>query len=239
MAYNCLEAEVRDPSYAAKQRLLARDPEWIKSLPENVAESQRIEIIRLDYRCKDLLQPRRNEDYHPASIHHFHIGLLHRTVRDFFRDNHYGALREKAGDDFFPERPIAKCLLWLFKTYPIKLFFSPTVKEREDQSDHLRVLTQRSRQPEGYKMSLVLYRFWSHVMHNEQLIDDQVIASFFDTMMTFCGQTWPQLIVPQRLIRYLSPYPADLMMTPWASYLNLEGFLRRNWKPGKTQGGLL
>lgn len=237
MAYNCLEAEVRDPSYAAKQRLLARDPEWIKTLPENIAELQRIAIIRLDDRCKDLLQPRRNEDFHPASIHHFHISLLHRTVRDFFRDNYYGALREKAGGDFSPEGSISKCLLWLFKTYPIKLFFSPSVKERDDPPNHLRVLAQKPREPEDYKMSLVLYRFWSHVMRNEPLIDDQVIASFFDAMITFCGQNWPQLIIPQRLTGYLSPYPADLMVTPWASYLNLEGFLRRNWKPGKASGG--
>ncbi|KAK8067801.1 hypothetical protein PG996_006913 [Apiospora saccharicola] len=237
MAYNCLEAEVRDPSYAAKQRLLARDPDWIKDLPENVAESQRIAIIRLDDRCKDLLQPRRDEEYHPASIHHIHISLLHRTVRDFFRDNYYAALRETAGVDFSPEGSIAKCLLWLFKTYPIKLFFSPIVRERDDLPDHLRVMAHRSRQPGDHKMSLVLYRFWSHVTLNESLVDDEVVASFFDTMITFCGQSWAQLIVPQRLTRYFSPYPSDLMMTPWASYLNLEGFLRRNWKPGKASGG--
>ncbi|KAK8102968.1 hypothetical protein PG984_016114 [Apiospora sp. TS-2023a] len=58
-------------------------------------------------------------------------------------------------------------------------------------------------------------------------------------MITFCGQTWPQLIVPQRLTRYFTPYPADLMMTPWASYLNLEGFLRRDWRPGKAKGATL
>ncbi|KAK8005679.1 hypothetical protein PG990_011716 [Apiospora arundinis] len=39
MAYNCLEAEVRDPSYVSKQRLLARDKDWIQHLPETVSES--------------------------------------------------------------------------------------------------------------------------------------------------------------------------------------------------------
>ncbi|KAK8023927.1 hypothetical protein PG993_011993 [Apiospora rasikravindrae] len=237
MAYNCLEAEVRDPSYAVDQRLLARDPEWIKQLPEYVAESQRMAIIRLDDRCKDLLQPRRGEAFHPASIHHFHISLLHRTVRDFFRDNYYGSLRQKAGGGFSPEGSIAKCILWLFKTYPIKLFFSPTPKPIDDFPEEVKVLVQRYRQPEEYKMSLVLYWFWSHVMQNQAFINDQVIESFFDTMITLCGKTWPQRVVPRRLTRYLRPYPADLMLTPWASYLNLEGYLRRNWKPGKSNGG--
>ncbi|KAK8073947.1 hypothetical protein PG994_004846 [Apiospora phragmitis] len=218
-------------------RLLARDPEWLQHLPENIAESQRIAIIRLDDRCKDLLQPRRNEAFPPASIDHFHISLLHRTVRDFFRDNYYGTLREKAGGNFTPEGSIAKCLLWLFKTYPIKLFCSPSLKERGDLPQEKRTLLHNSRKPEDYKMSLVLYRFWSHEMHNGLLIDDKVVESFFDTMITFCGQTWPQLIVTQEFAVYFSPYPADLMLTPWASYLNLEGDLRRNWKPGKANGG--
>ncbi|KAK7946434.1 uncharacterized protein PG986_010755 [Apiospora aurea] len=237
MAYNCLEAEVRDPFYAAHQRLLARDPEWIRHLPEYIAESQRIAIIRLDDRCKDLLQPRRNEAFHPASIHHFHISLLHRTVRDFFRDNYHRSLREKAGGDFSPEGSIAKCILWLFKTYPMKFFFSPTAKPVDDLPEEVKALAQRYRQPEEYKMSLVLYWFWSHVMRHEELINDQVIESFFDTMVTLCGQTWSQRIVPHRLTRYLSPYPAGLMLTPWAAFLNLHGYLRRNWKPGKAEGG--
>ncbi|KAK8070775.1 hypothetical protein PG997_010978 [Apiospora hydei] len=237
MAYNCLEAEVRNPFYAANQRLLARNPEWIRHLPEYIAESQRIAIIRLDDRCKDLLQPRRNEAFHPASVHHFHISLLHRTVRDFFRDNYHRSLREKAGGDFSPEGSISKCILWLFKTYPIKLFFSPTAKPVDDLPEEVKVLVQRYRQPEEYKMSLVLYWFWSHVMRHEDLINDQVIESFFDTMVTLCEQTWPQRIVPHRLTRYLSPYPAGLMLTPWAAFLNLHGYLRRNWKPGKAEGG--
>ncbi|KAK7916946.1 hypothetical protein PG985_010554 [Apiospora marii] len=237
MAYNCLEAEVRDPYYAAKQRLLARDPDWINSLSENIPESQRIAIIRLDDRCKDLLQPRRNEAFHPASIHYIHISLLHRTVRDFFRDNYYDALWAKAGGNFSPEGCIANCLLWLFKTYPIKLFFCPTTSNMHDLPEEVKVIVQKYSQPEEFKMSLILYWFWSHVMASEPLIDDRVIESFFDTMITLCGQTWPQRIVPQRLTRYLSPYPANLMLTPWAAFLNLNGYLRRNWRPGKAEGG--
>ncbi|KAK8873453.1 hypothetical protein PGQ11_003967 [Apiospora arundinis] len=237
MAYNCLEVELRDPSYAAKQRLLARDPDWIQHLPENVAESQRIAIIRLDDRCKDLLQPRRNETFHPASIHYFHISLLHRTVRDFFRDNFYGALKEKAGGDFSPEGSIAKCLLWLYKTYPIKFFFAPSIKGIVDLPDGMRAMVPASKLHEDHKMSLVLYRFWSHVMHHAPLMDDEVIESFFDTMVIHCGQSWARLIVPPQLSRYFIPYPADLMLTPWASYLNLDGYLRHNWKAGKAAGG--
>ncbi|KAK8098842.1 uncharacterized protein PG998_012083 [Apiospora kogelbergensis] len=240
MAYTCLEVEVQHPTYAARQRLLARDPKWLECLPENVAEYQRTAMTRLDDRCKDLLQPRRNESFHPASLHHFHISLLHRTVRDFFRDNYYGTLVEKAGEGFSPEGSIANCFLWLFKTFPITLFFYPSLKEREGLSDEVRVQVHKSRQQNDYKMSHALYQFWSHVMKNESSIDDQTIESFFETMVTYCDQDWPLLIVPLGLTGYFTNYPPEILLIPWASYLNLESYLRRNWisDPGRAKDQL-
>ncbi|KAK8877679.1 hypothetical protein PGQ11_002625 [Apiospora arundinis] len=158
-------------------------------------------------------------------------------MRDFFRDNYLDALRVKASMEFSPEGSITNCLLWLFKTYPINMFFTPLRQEKDTISREGSVASHKFKQQQkDYTISQVLYQFWSHVMQNESFIDDKTIESFFDAMVTLCGQNWATFILPPKLTRYFTPYPAKAMLNPWAAYLNLESYLRRNWKPGNVKG---
>ncbi|KAJ8125002.1 hypothetical protein O1611_g8638 [Lasiodiplodia mahajangana] len=223
VAYSCIETEVRDPRYAVDQPLIARDPSWIRRIPDYLAGLKKLAVTRLDDRCKDLLQPRTNDSWHPDSIHYIHISLLHRTVRDFLRDNYLDSLKDRAGENFSPEDSIAKSFLWLFKTYPTQIFFAPAPGDKMTDMS----IERRSR--------MVLLQFWTHVTNHESHISDETIYSFFETMTSLYGTDWVGMIVDERVSRYLT-YPSHLTMIPWAVFLNLTGYVQRNWKAGSAEG---
>jgi hypothetical protein len=104
--------EKADPSYALKMPIqqVFREQAW-----EN---AQKWEML-LNSRCRDLLELSfRSTNYAPPIIH-YKVEFLHRTVRDFLRNNYQGELQKQLGDAFDARSSLSKIILALIKGYPV------------------------------------------------------------------------------------------------------------------------
>ncbi|KAE9374095.1 hypothetical protein N431DRAFT_280000, partial [Stipitochalara longipes BDJ] len=123
LGQHCLESELEKDDYA----VVEESKEWLKLevLQEYEASFLSLEETaktRINDRCKDLVLVRKTEGHVRAntwgnsefSIYHNHLGFLHRTVRDFLRQNFYNILVDDARD-FSPVKSLFKVFLSLFK----------------------------------------------------------------------------------------------------------------------------
>ncbi|KAH8745708.1 hypothetical protein BGZ57DRAFT_936187 [Hyaloscypha finlandica] len=107
-----LLVEQEDPEYALKMPIqpILREQEW-----ENAQKWERL----LNSRCSDLLELNfRSTNYAPPIMHH-KVEFLHRTVRDFLRDNYQNELHEWAGHSFDTSSSLSNIILGLIKGYPV------------------------------------------------------------------------------------------------------------------------
>lgn len=220
VAYHCLELEETNPNYA----VMGNIPSTLHTYPweqvkAGLKDSQRLATIRLNDRCRDLIQPRINTSYPDDSVHHIHISLLHRTVRDFFRDSYLESLREKAGE-YSPALSVSKIRLWLFKAYPIELLFAlPNDSKLSTRIHHIENL---------------LYQFWVHVAKHESEIDEQTVNEFITRTQELCDVKWTGLLVKDLDTRNMT-LPPDLLPIAWAAYLGMASHVQRNWNLDTTR----
>ncbi|KAF2279614.1 uncharacterized protein EI97DRAFT_439933 [Westerdykella ornata] len=106
-AVDCVQREMSDPNYFSSK---------VSSMQMDM--SVNVWKTRLHSRCRDLLvvenHPQGCTGAPPESPSplNLHIVFLHRTVRDFLRDNFYTVLERSAGSDFFCV--ISTLKMWLF-----------------------------------------------------------------------------------------------------------------------------
>ena len=82
------------------------------------SEASRIEVRwkkLLNTRCRDLLEVDHVPLQEDLAFGNFKVVFLHRTVRDFLRDNYYDELRRRAGKLFDPRSSLCKMIVALFK----------------------------------------------------------------------------------------------------------------------------
>jgi hypothetical protein len=112
-ALEFLESESMDEDYAVKASV---DPLKIDTIAKTCARWR----LQLHARCGDLLLVR-TDDTEDGFFKHS-IDFLHRTVRDFLRDNHHTALHGQTAKDFCSKRTLCRMLLALLKCYPVESF---------------------------------------------------------------------------------------------------------------------
>lgn len=112
-ALTFLESESKDQQYAlnANVKALAMD---------EISKTCTDWRLQLQARCGDLLLVR-TDDSEDAFFKHS-VDFLHRTVRDFLRDNHHTALHNRTPENFNSKKTLCRMLLALIKSYPIENF---------------------------------------------------------------------------------------------------------------------
>lgn len=225
LAYHCLEAEVHDPSYAVES-VLDTAPTGLSDVPN----AQRIAVLRLNDRCRDLMRPRTDRRYKMNTVHRVHLGFLHRTVRDFLREHSVDKLIAKAGH-YSPACSLARVHLSLYKRYPIDLFWSidegAVVPAGLDSwFKHLGPGAGINNAPK--RLPRVLAQFWNVAHVHEAEVEDSVIDSFDAAVTARFGAHWGGLLVRPSLAQSLR-LGKECKMLAWAAYLGLTSYLRRNW----------
>ncbi|KAL2825093.1 hypothetical protein BDW59DRAFT_146785 [Aspergillus cavernicola] len=123
----CIEAVRPFPSYAlAFFEIETAEPDYALSAELKPIESRELERIsgewkiRLQSRCADLLKVH----YHasPEVFYQWPVEFLHRTVRDFLRDNHRTKLLEAAPSNFNVKISLCRMILVLLKKLPLRDF---------------------------------------------------------------------------------------------------------------------
>ncbi|KAJ4394891.1 hypothetical protein N0V93_004111 [Gnomoniopsis smithogilvyi] len=248
LSYDCLEAEVRNPDYAVHLAVDAPLANDLSDLPN----TQRLAAVRLNDRCRDLMQPRIDSSYKVNTIHRVHFGFLHRTVRDFLREHYIGPLQEQAGD-YWPARSLTRVYLYLYKRYPIELFWSiderttvPSAKElsnpsRETVTQGPRNIswahggltipngTSHSTRSEDPRLRRVLAQFWDVARTHEAEVEAGVMDEFNNVATIRYGSHWTNLLVLPELAQSLR-LEKDCKMLAWAAYLGLTSYLRQHWE---------
>lgn len=74
----------------------------------------------LNSRCRDLLEVDSNSSDHCKSFLKYRVDFLHRTVRDFLRDNYQKELQSRTASDFDARLSLCKIILALIKGLPIQ-----------------------------------------------------------------------------------------------------------------------
>jgi len=118
-AFTFLDSEWQDPEYALKADLK----------PVNEAAGYDTCMTwknRLNNRCKDLLEVKFHRDGHTAGINflRYKVDFLHRTVRDFLRDNYQTELREQTGAEYSALFSLCGMVLASVKILPVQDFRS-------------------------------------------------------------------------------------------------------------------
>ncbi|KAL4928882.1 uncharacterized protein BDV17DRAFT_263032 [Aspergillus undulatus] len=112
-ALSFLESELKDERYA-----LYSDVKTLTTTEiSNVCADLR---LQLQARCGDLLLVRTDEAEDAFFKHS--VDFLHRTVRDFLRDNHHTALHSLVPQHFCSQKTLCRMLLALIKCYPVENF---------------------------------------------------------------------------------------------------------------------
>ncbi|KAH8821508.1 hypothetical protein F5884DRAFT_745824 [Xylogone sp. PMI_703] len=222
----CLELENHNSDYAFKEPLNSvHNSNKVYDWSTRLADDQRRAITRLNDRCRDLLQHRVDSAYATNCVHSVHIKFLHRTVRDFLMNNYTDQLQENAGE-YSPCLSFAKILLFLFKRYPIELFFRSHLLKSNGRR-HLVPTSNES-------LKVTLSQFWSFVQANRGEIDDKVLDDFANTTSALYMVDWVTLLVDGPLSKKKS-FPGDLRMLTWAVYVSLTDYVQRNWKPNTAR----
>ncbi|KAF8242251.1 hypothetical protein K440DRAFT_639383 [Wilcoxina mikolae CBS 423.85] len=113
-----LDSERQDPEYVLKKDIKP----VTRAEADDTCKTWR---NRLNNRCKDLLEVKVNTDSDFSGGVHFlryKVDFLHRTVRDFLRDNYQSELREETGPEFSARFSLCKMLLALVKAAPASNF---------------------------------------------------------------------------------------------------------------------
>lgn len=228
LAYHCLEAEVHNPSYAVESVHVDAAPTALSDLPN----AQRIAAMRLNDRCRDLMQPRTDRNYKVDTVHRVHLGFLHRTVRDFLREHNVDILIAKAGD-YSPARSLARVHLSLYKRYPIDLFWSRDESaagpEARTALGSLRLVARGDgTNKAATRLPRVLAQFWNLAHAHEAEVEDSVVDGFDAVVTARFGAHWAGLLVRPSLAQSLR-LGEECKMLAWAAYLGLASYLRRQW----------
>ena len=79
---------------------------------------------RLNNRCKDLLEVKIHDDGDTSGVEflRYKVDFLHRTVRDFLRDNYQTELREQTGAEYSALLSLCGMVLALVKILPVQDF---------------------------------------------------------------------------------------------------------------------
>lgn len=77
---------------------------------------------RLQNRCRDLLKISKSTDGTETSILKYRVDFLHRTVRDFLRENHQEELRARAPAEFDPHVTLSRMMLVFVKKMQVRRF---------------------------------------------------------------------------------------------------------------------
>jgi hypothetical protein len=117
-AFTFLDFERQDPGYALKVELG----------PINEAAGHDACMTwknRLNNRCKDLLEVKFHDgDNSGVDFLRYKVDFLHRTVRDFLRDNYQTELREQTGAEYSTLLSLCGMVLALVKILPVQDFRS-------------------------------------------------------------------------------------------------------------------
>ena len=110
-AFSLLDRENSNPSYAISAPIDPIIPQELEAVDQNWRS-------RLENRCRDLLVV--DDGDHPTFLLH-PVDFLHRTVREFLRDNYSDNLRREipANSDFQPLISLCRMMLYLLKGLPI------------------------------------------------------------------------------------------------------------------------
>lgn len=236
VAYECLETEIRTSSYAVDS---SRDPPTPTAL-SNLANAQRIAAVRLNDRCRDLIQPRLNSNYKANTVHRVHFSFLHRTVRDFLREHYIEPLHEKAGN-YSPVQSLTRVYLSLFHRYPTELFWtvdkvnpayasrSPWDANANSSSLFLGDTAVKRANTQSHRLTRILMQFWGLVCAHEAEVEDEILDAFAAAVAKRHGSHWTNFIVPKGVAPLLR-LGDDAKMLAWAVYIGLTSYLRRNWE---------
>lgn len=112
-ALSFLESELMDEHYALNADVKALATDEISGTCANWR-------LQLQARCGDLLLVRTNDS--EDAFFNQSVDFLHRTVRDFLRDNHHTALHSQVSKDFCSKKTLCRMLLALLKCYPVENF---------------------------------------------------------------------------------------------------------------------
>ncbi|KAI9733107.1 MAG: hypothetical protein M1834_003654 [Cirrosporium novae-zelandiae] len=115
LALEYLEMERKDPEYALKLKIA---PMSLEKAPESAITTKKIQLHR---RCRDLLEVNINFSIHTFLKYRIHF--LHRTVRDFLRDNYQAELQKHAPKKFDTRTSLCNILLAFIKVLPIPKSF--------------------------------------------------------------------------------------------------------------------
>ncbi|KAF2106820.1 hypothetical protein BDV96DRAFT_590510 [Lophiotrema nucula] len=113
LAFKLLEQDTKDTGFIIRENLAAIDNEEAALMAKKWRK-------KLNSRCRDLLEVHWSDDCSSGGIPHmnYHVDFLHRTVRDFLRDNYRDVLRQRAGSDFNAFASLCRIHLGLIKATP-------------------------------------------------------------------------------------------------------------------------
>lgn len=127
IALNFLESQSNDPDYALNAKI-----EPIKDdIAFQIYETWRTKLKR---RCRDLIKVNVDKSADDCFFK-YKVDFLHRTVRDFLRDNHQAELRKQTPQDFDAKISLCRMMLALLKRRPISNLFLTNLNLRIDLVD--------------------------------------------------------------------------------------------------------
>ncbi|KAF2501406.1 hypothetical protein BU16DRAFT_569487 [Lophium mytilinum] len=109
LALKYLHMEHESPDFALK---LAMSPVSDDEVVSSVKRWRKL----LNSRCRDLLEV--NIYPYDGTFLKYKVGFLHRTVRDFLRDNYHSELRNRLSADFNARKTLCSVLIALIKALP-------------------------------------------------------------------------------------------------------------------------
>lgn len=119
LAFTFLRSQQKDHNYAINQIIQPMtDSEVSKVYDEWFG--------KIHNRCGDLLTVRASDN---ISFFKHRVDFLHRTVRDFLRDNYYANLRKSVGDNFSATLSLCYMMLALVKRLPASRNFRSSINQ--------------------------------------------------------------------------------------------------------------
>ncbi|KAN0102600.1 hypothetical protein V8E51_010913 [Hyaloscypha variabilis] len=213
LGQHCLESELEREDYALVEEIKdSSKPQVLQEYEASFSRAEETAKTRINDRCKDLVLIRKTTGSFSAnswgspdfSIYRHHLSFLHRTVRDFLRQNFYDTLTVDSRD-FSPVKSLFKVFLSLFKRHPISL----VTKEGN--------------------ICRIFLDFWWLARQQKFDIEDKMIDELIRVSAARSECSWLWL-----LARHLpSPGPLvdeNLSNISFAILMGLSGYVSRNWQ---------
>lgn len=247
LGQRCLESELERDDYA----VVEEKKDWanhglLQEYEKSFLSLEETAKTRINDRCKDLVRVRKREGEvrsnswgnQEFSIYRSHLSFLHRTVRDFLRQNFYDTLAVDARD-FSPVKSLSKVLLSLVKRHPISLLEGSSAKINKS--------------PEAAKASAFLpsvmignvdtrtfhsmfHEFWQFVREQKRVVEDKVIDEFIRVTAAHSDGPWIGFIAEHMPAPYQAPFMVeDLSATSFAICMGMSKYVRRTWKGDTVQ----